>query len=517
MEVCPISSAPSIGSAPHAAAASGAFDAPVAFVDVETTGGHPAWHRVTEVAVVGMRGGEVEWEWSTLVNPGTRIPPSIQRLTGISDEMVADAPPFAAIADALHARLSGRRFVAHNVRFDHGFLRAEFRRAGRSFSSPLACTVRLSRELYPGETRHNLDALIARHGLRCGPRHRALPDAQVLAQLWRIWRETWPDEVLQAALERVGRRPSLPSQLPPDLVDDLPEACGVYRFLGEDDALLYVGKAVNLRERVLGHFGSATRDSKSQRLTTQLRRIEWTETAGELGALLMEAQLVRTRQPVYNRRLRGGERWTWLFEGSSDVPVLHALEGPLPAEDAFGLYTTPRQARTALTKAAREARLCLKVLGLESGGEGSCFAFQLGRCGGACIGAESTAKHLLRAKLALAPLKLLAWPFDGAVALEEVCAQGLRQWHVIDGWQYLGTLHLDEPGAPDRWQVSPEAALPAPGSGTEAFDADVYRILVRHLARTRKGLHPWPPGRRAGRSPGAATAAPAPVEDRSDV
>jgi DNA polymerase-3 subunit epsilon len=463
-----------------------AFDAPVAFVDVETTGGHPAWHRVTEVAVVGMRGGEVEWEWSTLVNPGTIIPPSIQRLTGISDDMVVDAPPFAAVAEELASRLAGRRFVAHNVRFDYGFLRAEFRRAGRVLTAPLACTVRLSRELYPDESRHNLDALIARHGLACGPRHRALPDAQVLAQLWRVWRGAWPAQTLRTALERVARRPSLPSQLSPELVDDLPEACGVYRFIGEGDALLYVGKAKNLRERVLGHFGSATRDAKSQRLAAQLRRIEWTETAGELGALLLEARLVRELQPVYNRRLRGGERWTWLFGDDAGPPVLTALDGPLPGGDAFGLHATPRQARNALAKLARGSRLCLKALGLEAGGTGSCFAHQIGRCAGACTGAESPAKHLLRAKLALSSQKLRAWPYDGAVALEETSAQGLRQWHVIDRWQHLGTVH------PDAQDLGAAPAVLAPEAG---FDADVYRILVRRLTRIRKGLRPWPPGR----------------------
>ena len=475
------------------------FDGPVAFVDVETTGGQPAWHRVTEVAVVGMSRGEIEWEWSTLVNPGTGIPPSIQRLTGISDEMVADAPPFAAIADELRSRLAGRRFVAHNARFDYGFLRAEFRRTGHVLTAPLACTVRLSRELYPADARHNLDVLIARHELQCASRHRALPDAQVLAQLWRAWRADWPAETLEAALERVGRRPSLPSQLPPELVDDLPEACGVYRFLGEGDALLYVGKALNLRERVLSHFGAAIRDAKSQRLSAQLRRIEWTETAGELGALLLEARLVRELQPVYNRRLRGGERWTWLFGDDAAPPRLSALEGPLPSGDAFGLYASSRQARNALTKLARESRLCLKVLGLETGSPGSCFGHQIDRCSGACVGAESAAKHLLRAKLALAPQKLRAWPYRGAVALEETGVQGLRQWHVIDGWHYLGTVHPDavtdavpevadgETGRFDR--LLDKAAAPT------GFDPDVYRILARHLTGSRKGLRPWPPGR----------------------
>ena len=467
-----------------------AFDEPIACVDVETTGGHPAWHRITEIAIVGMRAGEVEWEWSQLVNPGGRIPPSIQQLTGISDEMVADAPPFAAIADEVEARLAGRRFVAHNARFDYGFVRTELRRVGRPFAAPLACTVRLSRELYPEQPRHNLDAIIARHGLECASRHRALPDAQVLAQLWGALRREWPADALDAALDRVGRRPSLPSHLSPDLVDDLPEACGVYRFIGEGDALIYVGKALNLRERVLSHFMSAGRDAKSQRLAAQVRRIEWTETAGELGALLLEARVVRESKPVYNRRLRGGgELFTWRVEDDGSAPQLTALEGPLPPGDIFGLYRSARQARTALTKLARDQKLCLRVLGLEPGGDGSCFGHQVGRCAGACVGAEPRLKHNLRLKLALAPHKLRSWPYKGAVALEETSAMGLKQWHVLDGWQYLGSVQPDEVDPVEATRVG----LAKPQAG---FDPDVYRILARHLTRTRKGLRPWPPSDR---------------------
>ncbi len=461
------------------------FDGPVAFVDVETTGGHPAWHRVTDIAIVAMQAGEVEWEWHTLVNPGVNIPPSIQQLTGISNEMVAEASPFEELAGEIAERLAGRRFVAHNARFDYGFVRAEMRRVGRPFTAPLACTVRLSRELYPEERRHNLDSIMARHGLECSTRHRALPDAQVLSQFWQRLRTEWPLERLDEALERIGQRPSLPAQLPADLLDDLPESAGVYRFHGEQDALLYVGKANNLRERVLSHFMSAGRDAKSQRLCAQVRRIEWTETAGELGALLLESKLVRTRQPVYNRRLRGNsEVWSWQFADALEPPRLQQLSGPLPSKgDLFGLYPSARQARTALTNLAREQRLCLRVLGLEAGVGGSCFGYQVGRCAGACVGAESPAKHHLRAKLALAPLKLRAWPYAGPVAVEEKDALGVRHWHVVDGWQYLGT-HVLEAG------LEHASAL---DQKREGFDADTYRILVRHLKPGARGLRPWPP------------------------
>lgn len=457
-----------------------AFDAPVAFVDVETTGGHPAWHRVTEVAIVGMREGEVEWEWSSLVNPGTSIPPSIQVLTGISNEMVADAPRFEDIAAEVERRLAGRRFVAHNVRFDYGFLRAEMRRAGRAYSAPVACTVRLSRHLYPDGGRHNLDAVIARHGLTCASRHRALPDAQVLAQFWRAVRAEWPAERLDAALEAVARRPSLPPQIPAELVDELPEAPGVYRFFGEAGALIYVGKANNLRERVLSHFMAAGRDAKSQRLSSQVRDIEWTETAGELGALLLEARLVRELQPVYNRRLRGAsENWTWAVGDDGRAPRLVDLAAESPeGADVFGLYRTAKQARTALTGIARDARLCLRVLGLEPGTTGSCFGYQVGRCSGACVGEEPALRHNLRLKLTLAPHKLKAWPYAGAIGIEERGATGDVHLHVVDQWQHLGTL-LPESG-------SAELARP------DRFDVDVYRILTRYLKPGMRGIRPMP-------------------------
>lgn len=449
-------------------------DEPIAFVDVETTGGHPAWHRITEIAIVAMRDGQIEWRWSSLVNPGVSIPPSIQRLTGISNDMVAEAPSFEELSHEVLERLKGRRFVAHNVRFDYGFVRSELRRAGYAYSAPLACTVRLSRELFPEAGRHNLDAIIERHGLQCESRHRALPDADVLAQLWQHWRSTLAPSRFADAIEHVGRRPSLPSHLPPDLIDDVPEVCGVYRFIGEGDALIYVGKAKNIRERVLAHFGGATRDSKSQRLAAQVRRIDWTETAGELGALLLEAQWVRESKPVYNRRLRGGgEHHTWFIRDEGSSPVLQRLEGPLPeGGDCFGLFRTVKAARTALTTIARESRLCLKTLGLETGGTGSCFGYQLGRCEGACVGSESLPKHALRLKLALAKHKLKSWPYAGPIRIEERNAQGRTEWHHVDRWQYLGTR------TPDGQRAS-----------ESAFDPDIYRILVRHLRAGSRFLH----------------------------
>ena len=463
-------------------------DCPVAFVDVETTGCAPGRHRIIDVAVIGARAGEVEFEWQSLVNPGGRVSAGITALTGIDNDMLVDAPPFEAIASRLREQLAGRVFVAHNVRFDYGFIRREFALAGHDWRAPNLCTVRLSRALYPEMTHHNLDAVIERHSIRIENRHRAMPDARVLLEFWRKLRVEWSAEELQRALDASALRVALPPALSADLVDDLPEAAGVYRFFGASETggetLLYVGKANSLRERVLDHFRAAAGDAKTLRLAAQVRRVEWTETAGELGALLLEAREIRERQPVYNRQLRGnGERFTWLFSDACEAPKLVELDaGSLHSGNAFGTYRTARDARTALESLAREHRWCCKLLGLEEG-TGSCFGYQVGRCDGACVGRETSAVHLARVKMRLMPQKLRAWPHAGPMMWRE--ASGERaQYHVIDGWQHLATFDGDDD--PSMWTVRIRQLR----RRMNGFDVDGYRILTRHLAHAQ--LQPLP-------------------------
>lgn len=280
------------------------LDAPLAIVDLETTGAHPAHHRVTEIAVIEVDNGEVAGEWSTLVNPGTSIPPAIQALTGITNDMVADAPSFGSLAAQLHERLEGRVLVAHNARFDYGFLKQEFERAGLHFRAKTLCTVKLSRRLYPEHARHNLDSVMQRHGIECKARHRALGDADAVWQFLRAAAAERGEEVVAVAARQVAQQASLPAHLDRAMVDAIPEAPGVYLFYGEGAAPLYVGKSVAMRTRVLQHFADDLRSSKEMQLAREVRRIEWRRTAGELGALLLEAQLVKELLPAFNRQLR---------------------------------------------------------------------------------------------------------------------------------------------------------------------------------------------------------------------
>src|SRR5262245_24692156 len=254
------------------------LDAPLAIVDVETTGAHPAWDRVTEIAVVEVDQGDVVTEWSTLLNPGMTIPPAIQSLTGITNEMVADAPAFEDLAAEIYERLDGRVFVAHNARFDYGFLRHEFERAGLRFHARTLCTVKLSRRLYPDYRRHSLDSLIERHGIQCSARHRALGDAQAVWHFLRIAENEQGMERLQDVARNLSRMPALPPQIDRAMVDAIPEAPGVYLFYGEGGTLLYVGKSVAMRSRVLQHFSSDVNSSREQQIARELRRIEWRRT-----------------------------------------------------------------------------------------------------------------------------------------------------------------------------------------------------------------------------------------------
>jgi DNA polymerase III subunit epsilon len=466
-------------------------DSPVAFVDIETTGGSLSLHRIIDVAVIGATGDRVDFEWQSLVNPGVHVPEGITALTGIDNEMLLDAPPFERIARELRERLEGRVFVAHNVRFDYGFIRREFAAIGTPWRSPNLCTVRLSRALYPLMPRHNLDAVMERHGIVIENRHRAMPDAQALLAFWRKVRAAWPQEQLQRAVDLASHRVTLPAALSPDLPDDIPEGPGVYRFFGEpkegsEETLLYVSRANNLRERVLDHFRAGAGDAKSMRLAAQVRRVAWTETAGDLGASLLEAREVRESQPEYNRQLRGGgERFTWFFDDGGAAPQLVTLSADaLRSGNAFGTFRTARDARRALESQAREQRWCFKLLGLESG-PGSCIGLQVGHCRGACVGRESAQLHMARVKIGLMPRKLKAWPHEGPVVLREGAGER-QQWHIVDLWQHLATIDADC----DPEQVA--ELIPTARRGPREFDFDSYRILTRFMRDSRYSARPLP-------------------------
>jgi DNA polymerase-3 subunit epsilon len=299
----------------------------LAFVDLETTGSTNSVDRITEVGIVQVSADGVQ-EWSSLVRPERPIPPMIESLTGISNAMVADAPLFADLAKDIASRLDGHLFIAHNARFDQGFLTSEFKRVNIPFQPTVLCTVRLSRKLYPEHRRHNLDSLIERHALNVSERHRALGDARLLWQFWQIIHREFPAAHIQGMMDVLSNRVTWPEHLDPTLPDRLPDTHGVYVFYNDSGLPLYVGRADKLRDRVLAHFQPGKRASaKAQRLTGQTRRIEWTETGGAVGSMLEEAALIRRLAPTHNHRGRRSPDFTapWPYAGAIGIREGHAL------------------------------------------------------------------------------------------------------------------------------------------------------------------------------------------------
>jgi DNA polymerase III subunit epsilon len=474
------------------------FAPAIAFVDLETTGTIATRDRITEIGIVRVHDGELVEEWSTLVNPGCPIPEEIQALTGITNAMVRAAPTFGSLRRDVFERLDGHLFVAHNARFDYGFLKNEFRRLEMPFTAEVLCTVRLSRRLFPEAVGHGLDALIERHrladaidtdpGSRAG-RHSALGDARVLWRfVQRLYREKEVADIA-AAVKRLLKIPSLPPQLPPDALDNLPEGPGVYRFYGVNDLPLYIGKSVNLRDRVRSHFSSDYRSANDVRISGEIRRIEVDETAGELGALLREARLVKELLPLHNYRLRRklNACFVRLPDLRSPPEILYNKDIDWSARDAgsealYGPFAARVNVRGLLEDLAAAHGLCWRQLGWEKRG-GPCFARQVRKCRGACIGEESPEQHNLRLATVLAPHKVHDWPWPGRVIVREAHPDArFEEAHVFDRWCHVGTARSEE-----ALEDLMEARIDID------FDPDVYAILASFIARHRARVMVVPP------------------------
>ena len=437
-----------------------------AFIDVETTGAKPLDDRVTEIAIIRIRADGSQTRWQSLVNPGVGIPAEIQALTGISNAMVRDAPSFFNLRDDVRGMLEGAVFVAHNARFDYGFIKNEFRRIAEAFTADVLCTVRLSRKLYPNADGHGLDALIHRHKLHGFDRHRAMGDAEATVAFVSAATDDVGEDVVKAAVKSLLKTPSLPAQLPVDTLKNIPDSSGVYLFYGINDLPLYIGKAKHLRERIRAHFSSDHMTPNDIRLSQEMTRIEWLPTAGEFGALLLEAQLVKARMPLHNINLRRRDKLGFyrLADDEKNAPLEWVSSAAISQSltDLYGPFSDKSAAKKWLTFAAKEHQLCDHALGFSNPRSAAepCFARQVGRCHGACEGVETASEHRARLRVALAHLAVPDWPFSGEAIFEERDVANDR----CDVLMF------------DRWcAVSGGVRLP--------FDGDVYRLLKRTMGK----------------------------------
>ncbi len=447
----------------------------IAFVDVETTGAR--WSdRIIEIGIVRVEENKVVRTYETLINPGCYVPEEILTLTGINPAELENSPSFGQIKREILEILDDSVFVAHNVRFDYSFIRNEFKREEITFKHKHFCTVKLSRALFPELPRHNLDSIIECFGFKCQRRHRALDDAKVLYQFWEHIQKKFSQEEILLSLNKALKRPAIPIKISQDDLDNLPEAPGVYIFYGENGMPLYVGKSVNIRDRILSHFSSDHLSSTEMRISQQIQSIETIITAGELGALIKEASLIKQMQPLYNRKLRHSRLMTVLKSKQTEdgyLTIEMDTAGNIDInqlDSVLGVFRNKKSCKDFLVSIAKEYELCERLLGVDTTLK-SCFGYRLGRCKGACLGKEKFPKYNIRFIEAFSKTKIVPWPFDGpAVIMEKNSDADLQEGFVIDKWCYLGSIK----GAASDSLEKLEKDL--------CFDLDTYKILLQYLA-----------------------------------
>ncbi len=372
-----------------------------AIVDIETTGGYANNHRVTEIAIYHHDGMQITNHYHSLINPGRSIPYFITGLTGINYEMVKESPSFSEIAGEVFEQLKDRVFVAHNAHFDYSFLKNEFEEAGINWNSKKLCTVRLSRKIIPGLSSYSLGRLAESLGITIHNRHRAGGDAEATAQIFDLLIKRDTDGVIAKALKRNSGETILPPNLPKEDFDKLPAKPGVYYFLDARGNVIYVGKAVNIKKRIAGHFTGEAREWNRSNIRNEIHHITYELTGSELIALILESQEIRRLWPKYNlaQKFRTEEWGVYDYEdraGYLRFSVNTVSRGTKPLIS----FSSKGDAWNFMWEKVREFDLCPKLSGLQIA-KGLCFSYQTGECKGACMGVEDMRKYNQRAQHAI--------------------------------------------------------------------------------------------------------------------
>jgi DNA polymerase-3 subunit epsilon len=368
-----------------------------AIIDIETTGGSPRLEKITEIAIYLHDGKEITGEYVTLVNPERNIPYFITSLTGITNEMVENAPRFFEIAKNIVELTEGRTFVAHNARFDYSFIREEFKSLGFNYKRNLLDTVTLGRKLLPGHKSYSLGNICKDLNISINGRHRAAGDALATVRLFEMLMEK--DRELNTGkqgLIRNTKTSKLNPKLNLDKISDIPEEPGIYYFYNESGDLIYIGKSRNLQQRINTHLSNNT-TNRSMEMRDHIADIDWETTGSELIALLKESSEIKKNKPHYNRAQRRTSFQWGIFSFEDEKGYINYRFGPLELNDTpVAVFSSKERTRAKLESMVEKYNLCQKLCGLyESAGE--CFHHQVGICRGACCGKESARDYNERA------------------------------------------------------------------------------------------------------------------------
>lgn len=356
-------------------------------VDIETTGGSHG-NRITEIAAVKTDGRQILDSYESLINPEVFIPKSITLLTGITNEMVQEAPLFEDIADELAAFLEDTIFVAHNVSFDYSIVKNHFEDLGYTFNKKKLCTVRLARNILPGYDSYSLGKICTALGIENHSRHRAMGDTQATVLLFHYLITQDKEDFIYHSLNQLSREATLPPNLPKEEFENLPNTPGVYYLIGENMKILYVGKAKEIKKRIITHFTETSR--KKAELLRKIHHVSYQETGNELVALLLESDEIKKHYPPYNKaqKNKSNDYHVCYYEGQDGILRVDVFLQKF-AKNSIQSFSSMVMAKDHLYKLVENTKLCPKYTGLERTKE-ACY---LGSVCAFCSGQETAAQY----------------------------------------------------------------------------------------------------------------------------
>lgn len=441
-----------------------------AVVDIETTGGTPNTDRITEVAIYITDGRQIKDSFVSLVNPEMNIPWHITMLTGISNEMVSNAPTWDQVAQKVASFLADNIFVAHNVNFDYNFIKSQLNQSNIKWDQKKLCTVQFARKITPGLPSYSLGNLCKSLNVTITDRHRASGDALATTKVLHLLLKKDTKNYLDTYIKK--KNASIPPNVAPEIVDNLPASPGVYYFHNQAGRIIYVGKAINLKKRVLSHFIGTKKNRL--KMIDQIHNISYKITGNELVALLLESAEIKNHYPVFNQaQKRKSETYALgSYTDRNGYSRLAILPTRMTQNPGI-IFSSAPEARKFLEYLIKEYNLCKKLSGIQNTLH-SCLDYELGKCQGACLGKEDFTSYNERSKNALESLSAFGQTyviFQPGRHIEEKCLI-LVEDGIYKGYGYVHIKtpisHIDEA----KFYIQPQQD-----------DTDIQRILLSYLSK----------------------------------
>ena len=367
-----------------------------AIIDIETTGGSPKADKITEISIFIHDGLKIVDEFTTLINPERNISHFITQLTGITNEMLIDAPKFYEVAKKIVEITDKQIFVAHSAAFDYNFVRREFHNIGYEYHRKTLCTVHLGRKVFPGKKSYSLGNICKELHIKITNRHRARGDALATVKLLEILLN---NDRGKKALKII--KPEFPQGLNSNLtrskISKLPDKAGVYYFYDDKAELLYIGKSKNIHSRVMQHLNNNS-SKRAMEMREKISDIDYELCGNELIALLYESDLIKHHHPAYNRaQRRTSYNYSLRYRTDDNGYINFIFEKINENREPLTTYTSLKSGREELANYVEEFQLCQKLCGLYES-SAACFHYGIGECKGACVCKEEPEEYNKRAQ-----------------------------------------------------------------------------------------------------------------------